>query len=265
MGGVGCVPGGAELMGSYVYDPSRRILSVHDSRLNRMLVRDAYRYASLTEYATGSGLPVDRVVALLGDFLDEGSLGLEVVGGDTFLLTAPAGRPIPDHLADVAPNLWETLRQRSGLEEAHALWRITRSLERAGWVVEAEPSQLVAGLGHVSEPPLLGVLAAQVCVPLVVGPTEEQLVNAMGPLAEYDRAGAAVVGVACPAGTLDRVVTAVRRWVLSRRAVPSRMTVMVLEAPRYQPVLLSAADSAVEPRSVTRSTLETFDWGLAGG
>jgi hypothetical protein len=40
------------------------------------------------------------------------------------------------------------------------------------------------------------------------------------------------------------------------------LTVLVLEAPRYQPVVLQATDSSIRPVSVTQSTLTSLVWGL---
>lgn len=247
-------------MAAYVYEPGRRIISVAEPRLNRMLVRDAHRYASLGEYASGSGLSVDEVVSLLGPALDEGSLGLEVAGGEIFLLTAPGGRPIPSHLADVAPNLWETLRRRAQRDEALMLWKVVRGLEKNGWQSEVIPERVAFGLGHLTRAPHLGVHVGATIVPVMVYPSEQDLVSPVGQMAEYDRAGASAVAVVCAQDGLDRTVTAVRRWALSRRIMPSRMAVVVLEAPRFQPTLLSAADAAVTPISVTRSTLESLAW-----
>ena len=240
---------------TYVYDPTRRIISVPDARLNRMLVRDAHRYATLSEYSAGAGLPTDRVVSLLAAHLDDGTLGLEVAGGEIFLLTAPRGRPVPADLGDVAPNLWETFRAAADVEESCRLWRICRSMERAGWDMEVVASVIAYGLGPVMTAPKLGCLVGRTIVPLVIAPTPDAVAAPTGVLAEYDRAGATAVGLVCVQGALDSTVTAARRYLLGRRVNPTALSVVVLEAPRYQPVLLSAGDSGVTPRSLDRDLL----------
>lgn len=239
-------------MSAYVYDPSRRILSVPSSRLNRMLVRDAHRHASLAEYSRGSGLSVDAVLAQLDPYLNEGALALEVVHGEIFVLTAPGGRPIPHHIADIAPNLWETFRRRTGLTHAHQLWALTRSLERAGWAVEVVPTRIAYGLGHLQNPPYLGVGIQGAMVPLLDFPAPNQLTDVTGLLGEYERAGAAAVALTCGERKLDTYVTAARQWMVRRTHSPTAMGVVILEAPRYQPVLLSSADSALTPISISR-------------
>jgi hypothetical protein len=242
------------------WQPDRRVISVPDPRLNKLLVRDAYRHATISEYASAAGMPVETVVAQLRPYLDGATLGLETVGGEIFLLTAPAGRPIASSGADVAPNLWEVLRATATIERAHETWQCCRALERAGWRVETAPDRVRWGLGHVSDAPSLALALGESTVPVLIHPDARQLAEISGPLAEYERAGAPAVAVVCRGGELDTVSTAVRRWILSHRAAPSKVTVLVLEQPRLAPVLLSANDAAVMPRTVDRATLDSLVW-----
>lgn len=242
------------------YTPAGRpSVDVGDHRLNRALMRDAFRFATLNEYSSATGITVADLISRLSNALDLGIVGLETFGGEVFVLTAPAGRPIPAHLPEIAPNLWETLRVRYSLEEAWALWRVARSMSRAGWDVEADPQQVAGSLKHLMDPPAVGVHVRDAVVPVVVGPDPAAIGHSTGLLAEYERAGASVVCLACKNGTLDTLVTAVRRWAVSLRVNPSKLTVVLLEAPRYQPVLLSVQDAAVAPVTVSREfVLESF-------
>jgi hypothetical protein len=246
------------------WEPGRRVISVEDPRLNKLLVREPFRYATLSEYASGSGLSVESVAGQIRPYVDRATLGLEVVGGEIFVLTAPGGRPIPPHGADVAPNLWEVLRAGAGLPEAHATWSCCRAMEKCGWKVVTDPALVRGGLGHLPSPPLLALELGQSTAPVIIHPPAQVLADPTGVLAEYERAGVAAVAVVCRGGELDSVSTAVRRWVLSHQGFACKVTVLVLEEPRMMPVLISARDAAVTPRNVDRSTLDTLNWSDLG-
>jgi hypothetical protein len=73
-------------------------------------------------------------------------------------------------------------------------------------------------------------------------------------LESYEQAGAAGLAVTCDMGGLDAMVTAVRSWT-ARRGRTSSMIVIVLEAPRFNPTLVSTQDSSVSPVAVSRYEL----------
>lgn len=240
--------------GAYRYDVSRPIIHVVDPRLNRLFLREPLRCASVTEYSRLSGVDVADVVELLGCYLDDGTLALEPYGGEIFVLTAPRGRPIPRERPDVAPNFWEVLRRNQPPDGAFRTWQLARGLETAGWSVEVSPARIMFGLAQLMSPPFLGIEVGHTVVPVVDHPDSNLLAAPAGMLAEYDRSGAAALAVVCDEGGLDSVVTAVRRYVVARRLVP-RLSVLVLESPRYHPTLLTPTDTAIEPRAVSRQTL----------
>jgi hypothetical protein len=250
---AGTVPVVQRATYDHQWDPGRRTISIADPRLNRFLVRQPERCATVNEYAQSSGLDTGEVIELLGPYLDDGTLALEFVADEVFVHTAPAGRPAPPGHADVPSNLWERLRIRSSLEMSYAVWKLIRSMERAGWQVETNPSKVLFGLGPVSRVPYFGVVVAHQVVPVLPFPSPDELVGGSGLLTEYERAGAPAVAVICDEGALDENTTSVRRWVLSQRYTPP-LSVLVLEAPRYNPVLLAPADGAVRPVAITRET-----------
>jgi hypothetical protein len=248
------------MTGSWQWEPGRKVVSVSDPRLNRLLVRDPFRYATLSEYAVASGIGTDVVVAQIGDYLECGTLGLETYGPEIFILTAPSGRPVPDSIPDVAPNLWESLRAGASVDDAYTAWSVCRSLERSGWDVETDPRAVLHGLGRMSTVPRIGLRIGASVVPVAIRPPTGLLAEPTGLLGEYERAGAAAVAVVCRGGTLDASVTAARKWIVSRQAMPTNVTVLVLEEPGFAPVLLSSADAAVTPISVDRNTLRSLEW-----
>jgi hypothetical protein len=237
----------------------RRVGTTSDYRLTRMLQREPLRCASLSEYAQATGIDTVEIIDLLGELLDDGSFAIEVHGDDVFLHTAPAGRPVPPHLAEVPANLWETLRSRFSVAHSHQLWKLTRALEASGWRVEHRLGRLMFGLGRLEAPPVMGVDVGNTVVPLLLFPTSVALNANDGLLDTYEAAGAAAVGVVCAQGALDEMSTAVRAWMLGRQILPS-MSALILESPRFNPTLLTPEDGAVTPRAVAVSTLQEEFW-----
>lgn len=254
-------------IGTFVYDPTRPALTVADARLTRILQRHPQRCASVSEYATATGMTTDEIIELLGPHLESGLVDLEVWGAEIFVHTAPGGRIETDReLPQVAPNLWELLRGSAPVEYAYALWKLVRDLQSAGHVVEVHPHRVVSQLGPVRSRPYLGVYNGPLVVPVLVLPTADELATPTGLLADYERAGAEMVAVVCDEGALDSRVTAVRRWMLGR-ALPGQMQVVILEAPRFNVTVIDAHDSAVAPVTVSAYHPQPHAWDLdlAGG
>jgi hypothetical protein len=241
----------------------RRTVATPDTRLTRLLQREPLRCATVNEYSQASGIDAGEIVEMLGPYLDDGSLAIEVHGDDVFIHTAPAGRPTPDTLAEVPANLWELLRSRFSIPHAHQLWRLTRALEAAGWRVEHQTGRIVFGLGRLAEPPLMGVDVGNTVVPLLLFPSSVALTAPDGLLNTYESAGAAALGIVCAQGALDEMATTVRAWMLSRQTPPP-LSVLLLESPRFNPTLLSPTDGAVIPRTIAINVLETEYWGPQG-
>jgi len=242
----------------YDFDPSKITIVLRDPRLKRVMVRDPERCATLNEYATSCSMDTDEVMEEISPYLDSGDFELDFYGDEVFLQTAPRGRGEGQQPV-VAPNLWERLRERSGVDESFALWKLLRSLERAGWRVEHRVHRIMFGMGAVRDLPYLGVAVGHVVLPVLVFPTMASLQGEDGLLEQYEEAGANAVAVVCDERGLDDVITTARRWMLSRRVMPA-LSVLVLEAPRYNPTLLSPADAAVVPVALTRDTLGNYFW-----
>lgn len=238
------------------FDPSRPVITLGDARLTRCMLGYPAECATVSEYARWTGMDTTEVLDRLGPWLDNGTLALETFGNELFVHTAPQGRPGPPHLAQVPANLWELLRSRSPEATAHGLWRLLRQLQRAGWLVETSPSRIMFGLASVADRPHMGLKIAANVVPLLILPSPDALAAPAGLLSEYERAGASMVGIVCENSALDETVTAVRRWVNSRNVTPG-CNMLILEAPQYEPVFLSATDAAIAPRYVTRVALES--------
>lgn len=241
------------------FDPSRPIAQVHEPNLHHQVTRNNHRYATISEYAQGSGLDTARVAAAFLPLVDAGVVTLEVAGAEVFVLTSPHGRPGMRHLPEIAPNLWEMLRRHSTLEQSYLLWKVVRELERAGWEVEADPGQIASGLALVPgmSAPRLGVYVGQRCVPVVAYPSLTDLASPDGVCEAFTRAGSPALAVLVPSGGLDDAVTAVRRWALTRPS-PSRLVVLACEAPSFDPVALTAADPAVRPVAVDRLSADAW-------
>lgn len=218
-----------------------------------LFVRTPERCASVTEYAQAAGMSTAEVIDLLGPFLDDGTLSLEFVGDEVLIHTAPNGRPAPAGHADVPPNLWEHLRARSTVEMSYAVWRLVRSMERSGWSTETNAAKILFGLGPLVHLPFFSVTVGPHLVPVLPFPDPHEVAAVTGGLlTEYAIAGAPAVALVCDESALDEMVTATRRWVLAHQYMPT-MSILILEAPRYNPVLIAPSDGSVEPVSIARN------------
>lgn len=229
------------------FDHRLPILTFEDMRLTRLFHQEPQRCATINEYAAATGIPVDRLLEMLSIPLQRGELDVEAVGGEIFVQTAPMGRPAPSGFGQTQPNLWEVLRRDHPREQAYALWRIMRDMESGGWRVEADARFVPTGR---MENALLGLRFSLSTVPVVVLPELSDLASQAGALTRLEMSGMGLCAVTCLHRKLDAVVTAVRQWMLGRPA-RAGLDVLVLEAPRYQPVLLTSDDGSITPRSTT--------------
>lgn len=218
-------------------------LNLADTHLQFLFTLEPLRYAALSEYASAAGLDVFEVLTALKDALDDDLLALETVGDEVFVHTRPERRP--PH-ANVQPNLWEVLRLAGSAEYAYSLWRLVRGLEWAGWRVLVRPE-----LARGTQAGFLSVEIDGSAVPVLAFPATATLGNGTAFAAA---AGSADVAVTISAGTLETASTAVRRHLLTGQA--GALRVVLLEAPRYQPVLLETQDTAVRARSVSVESLQ---------
>ena len=235
------------MTGVFFYDPNQPVLTFDDMRLTRVMQQEPWRCASINEYAGATGLGIDRILELLREPMRREEIAIEAVGGEIFLHTAPAGRPTPRGLGQVPPNLWEVLRREHTSEESFTLWRITRDLEAGGWHVEADPRNIPTIAGETA---LLGLRFTASVVPLLILPAMEEVSSLSGPLTRFEVAGTGLCALTCLHRRLDAAVTAVRTWMLGR-PIRANLDVLVLEAPRYQPILLTGDDGGISPRAVT--------------
>jgi hypothetical protein len=225
--------------------------------LARALRNDFERTATLSELAIAGHMSVDEVVSELGEMFDAGMLGIEAVDGELFILPHPSGRTGSE---DETPrNLWEDLREGRALDDAASLYRLYRSLERAGWHVIVNPGRWNNAVTESGVRCELGVVAGGVLVPLVWNQSEDAVAESSGVIGSLYRAGVQAVAVVCPQHRLDSYVTAARRWYLSQVAERS-IVVLVLEAPRLQPVVVRHSDRAVDAVSVGEHTIDGISW-----
>lgn len=238
------------------YDNAREDLNVRDPRLKRALLHSPEKCATLNEYAALTGMETGEVVEALGPYFDTGAMSLELHGDEVFIHTGPLGRLPGSPTINVPPNLWEQLRARFDVPSAHALWRLSREMERAGWAVEHRLPRMLSELGPLRTPPRLGVVTGpHVISALVLG---EPFNDDVALLDLYRRADAPAVALICDLGDLDSVVTRVRRWTLTHPE--STTSALVLEAPQYNPVLLRTVDGSITPVAITRDILGGYFW-----
>lgn len=242
----------------YPFDPTRILVTGHPG-LDRIMMDTPESVASVDEYATAAGLSPQQVLEIFAPFLEAGALAIEVVAQTMFVHTAPQGRPIPPDLPDVAPNMWERLRDHGGPDEAWMWWRVLRAAERAGWEIEVNPARIRFELAGQEVPPA-GLRIREQIAPLIPHPDPDRFAAPGGDLDRVEALASNIAAVTVPLGALERYVTLVRRWMLDRIATgrTPRAKILILEDPHFTPVLVTADDRAAEPVTVARGTLG--DW-----
>lgn len=237
---------------SFTYDAFQTVLTFADMRLTHCMQRDSRRCATVNEYAAATGISVTRILDILNEPLTKGDIDIEAVGGEIFVHTAPQGRPTPAHLSQVPPNLWEILRRNHDPEAAFAIWRIGRDLETSGWNIESDGGRVPTVPGQQI---LLGLRFTLNVVPVIIFPSVAEIETQGGLLTKYELSGVGLCAFTCLHHKLERSITGVRHWMLGR---PSRagLDVIILEAPHYQPVLLTSDDGGISPRSTTITMLQ---------
>ncbi|MFM7087958.1 MAG: hypothetical protein ACKOW9_00265 [Candidatus Paceibacterota bacterium] len=229
-------------------DPTRPVIMLPDARLQRLMLNDPLRCATLNEYCKATGITVDNIMKYFSESIRDGILSLESVGGEVFIHTAPLGRASQG--VQVPPNLWEYLRRSGDANTSYRLWRFVRELEFGGWEVEADSSRVP--FAQLTCP--VGIKIGAYVLPILLLPTVDDLTHLNGPLSKFARRGYPLVGVVCERGFYEEYVTAIRRWMLNRD-INLDLDVLLLERPLYQPILVRTRDQAVKPRIVNKEDL----------
>lgn len=216
-------------------------------RVQAVLENGFEHIATVAEMAAACGLSIDELVRDLAELFDSGVLSIEAAESELYILPYPNGRPQSGKL--LAANVWEQLRATRSVLDASRVCRSLRSLERGGWNVVIDPSRWNNRWETSGVQLSLGVVAGGVLVPALVGVGAADISNPDGPVSSLYRAGATAVAVTCPQHALESYVTEARRWFL-RQVTTTSMVLLVLEAPRYQPVLIRQSDTAVDPVNV---------------
>jgi hypothetical protein len=241
----------------YRFEPGRPVAQLGHHMLHHLVLRENHRYASLNEYARASGAEIAQVTDAFSRLVGSGLVEFEFCNGEVFVRTAPMGRPVPRALPDIAPNLWEKLRASAPIDRAYDWWLVIRALESGGWEIETNAARVAAGASTDLGISPVGVWVGHRVVPLLATPAVGLVLSTTGVLEHYERLGLGAVALTCDSGALDDMVTAVRRWAGYRR-VPPTLAVVVLEAPRFDPVLITPSDPAVPARVVERASLQTW-------
>jgi hypothetical protein len=215
-------------------------LALPDARVHFVFTRHSWRLASVEEYARAAGVDAAVVLNTLAGPLSQGVLSIETHDGTLFVHTAPKGR---NPGSGAKPNLWESLRSGRTVPEAHRVWALIRSLEAAGWGVVWDRDELVQ---LSTAPPLLGVRVRGTTVPLFHLSGRTDWVGEVCTAVRGDS-----LAVTSDHHGLDRMVTAVRAWMLSQPKIPT-LGVLVLEPPMFAPTLVQSRDNSVTPVVVQR-------------
>jgi hypothetical protein len=218
----------------------RPVITVNDIRLQRLLFRGA-DLASLSEYAEKSDMGISEVIANLEPFLDGRTLEIEAYGSDLFLHTAPSGRPQPHGIAIIPSNLWEILRQVGDTQYAAMLFSIIRGLQFAGWRCKTH------SLDANNPATFLELNVNNVWSPLFVYPKISRISVKNGILDKISERKILYVTLIVHQKEAQQYIAEVKRWFVNNN---NDLTVVILQEPSYQPLVVTGNDTAVKPKTI---------------
>jgi hypothetical protein len=218
----------------------RPVITVNDIRLQRLLFRGA-DLASLSEYAEKSDMGISEVIANLEPFLDGRTLEIEAYGSDLFLHTAPSGRPQPQGIAIIPSNLWEILRQVGDTQYAAMLFSIIRGLQFAGWRCKTH------SLDANNPATFLELNVNNVWSPLFVYPKINRISVKNGILDKISERKILYVTLIVHQKEAQQYIAEVKRWFVNNN---NDLTVVILQEPSYQPIVVTGNDTAVKPKTI---------------
>jgi hypothetical protein len=218
----------------------RPVITVNDIRLQRLLFRGA-DLASLSEYAEKSDMGISEVIANLEPFLDGRTLEIEAYGSDLFLHTAPSGRPQPPGIAIIPSNLWEILRQVGDTQYAAMLFSIIRGLQFAGWRCKTH------SLDANNPATFLELNVNNVWSPLFVYPKISRISVKNGILDKISERKILYVTLIVHQKEAQQYIAEVKRWFVNNN---NDLTVVILQEPSYQPMVVTGNDTAVKPKTI---------------
>lgn len=240
-------------MSNFPLDPTKPIVNLADTRLQKLFILENYKYATLFEYSKATGINSNKLLPILEPYIASGELSIDALGGELFLNTRPElNNP---QVTQIPPNLWEILRDKGDEEMAFNLWTLIRDMESGGWVIEAEHSKNpVASTGERS---LLSLKIKTMNFPIVILPTMYDLGNPAGVLTKFLLGNNRLIALVVKNIEVEEASTMVRKWILSR---PHRVdvTILILPEPRYQPIIITSKDQSLTPVTVTREYLDTL-------
>lgn len=216
-------------------------------RVFDLFYHEPVNYCTASDYLGGARVTMAELVAALQPLVDAQAVGYEGHEGEIFIRTAPQGRPITGQYSELGANMWEHLRRRNPVAKAAALVRAVRQLETVGWKVEVTADRLPGAYAQLPGRPNVGVeVKGGAVIPVLDFALDELTATNILP---WQRHGMHVLAVVVRRGELETLVTKVKK--MQREGMA--MYVLALEAPRYDPLMLSPDDVGLEASSVQKA------------
>lgn len=225
-----------------------------DSRLMRLFTREPLRCVTIDDYAAAAGMTVFDVLLALTPAKEAGHISFDNQNGTFYVNTAPNGRN--DGLTHPPANLWEQLRTHYPAYEAARVWTLSQTLKRAGWLTEVRPAILTAHYSGITPAIRVAAISQERNLPVCDYPALTDITNPYGIIQQLSTKHITVALILIPEYKLDDYITAARSWYLEHPYAASKIA--LCEAPTFNPVLLSANDVSVAPRSVTLEELSNI-------
>lgn len=226
---------------------------VDNPHLQRIFVTGKPLCATIEEFASHTDISPANVLELVSDFKNAASIKIETtLSGDSFLLTAPFGRPIAPPSPDVAVNLWELFRRpktptEASVEISAKIWRLYRAMEKRGWVVDPLRISGLSTTVPAEFHPRFGLYWNSFLIPVLADTPPSYIADPNGVLSSLVQRGIGIAAITCAEGKLDDLTTATRHWLLKSGASAN---FILAEAPLFTPLLLSHMDGSLTPQSI---------------
>lgn len=230
--------------------------SFTDYRLTKLVLQDPIRCSSIYEYSFATGIPAANIVEEFYRYCQDASIAFEAADGEIFVNTSPHKRACEHTHYNFSQNLWEIFRQSNDVEKASRVFKIYRGMELAGWRLEYRPQNIPMDYsGKQSE---LALKVGNLNLPLILFPNPKSLDKKNSVLTQYAKTKLPIISMLIEEGSLDLVLSYSRKWFLETSA-NKNLDILILEAPTFNPYILSGTDGSLQARSATLSYLNNHN------
>jgi hypothetical protein len=224
---------------------------IRDVRLSKLLLREPLRASSCSEYAKITGISITSILSMLEIYIHNEDIILETTRDDVYLRINNCLGKCHHRHNYFPPNIWSLVRSNNSLEEAERYYKIFKTLKFMGWQVEGNNKKIPTDRNH--QRPLFGLTIHNLTIPLVIFPPYRELAQRDSILSRFLKINNNLVALLIPEDTLEKYIAHIRAWMKTNNVTD--FDILLLEAPTFNPIVISTADGSLEPRMVSITNL----------